>query len=153
MSTHEIKLTGWKAIVVLVAFAGLVGYRFVSQKDMTGDAELMSKIEMELKTLYVPDQVEQMKAAQASGDMKKLEELARKTTTTKLTVLSVKASQPMFDFSSPRDVVLRVNYTLEDASTAAVEHTNYYLFEHSYVTGTWRLRHRSSVVGYYLNFL
>ncbi|MEX0323749.1 MAG: hypothetical protein AB3N63_16425 [Puniceicoccaceae bacterium] len=153
MTTHEIKLTGWKAIVVLVAIIGLVGYRFISQKDLTDDVDLMRKIEMELQTLYVPDQVDQMKAAQEAGDMKKLEELAKAVTTTKLTVLSVKASQPMFDFSSPRDVVLKVTYTLEDASTAPVEHTNFYLFEHSYVTGNWRYRYESSSIGYYLNFL
>ncbi len=153
MSTHEIKLTGWKGVVALVVIVGLIGYRFISQKDLTDDPDLMFKIEMELKTLYIPDQVDQMKAAQEAGDTKKLEELAKKLTTTKLKVLSVQASQPMFDFSSPKDVVLKVTYTLEDASTAAEEQTNYYLFEHSSLTDNWRLLHRSNPVSYYLNFL
>lgn len=153
MTTQEIKLTGWKAVVALVAIAGLIGYRFISQRDLTDNAELMQKIEMELKTLYVPDQVAEMKAAQEAGDMKKLEELAKVSTTTKLTLLSLQASEPMFDFSSPKDVVVKVTYTLEDATKAPEEFTRYYMFEVNHMTNRWRLRYSSSKLRYYMNFL
>jgi hypothetical protein len=113
----------------------------------------MRKIELELTTLYLPDQVEQLKAAQAAGDDKKLEELANKISNTRLVVQSVKASRPMFDFSSPKDVVLEVVYTLEDGSAEAEPQLEYYLFEHHSLTGHWRYIRTSSKVSYYLNFL
>jgi len=37
MAEVKMQFRGWQAIVVVALLIALVGYRFVSQKDMTGD--------------------------------------------------------------------------------------------------------------------
>jgi hypothetical protein len=82
-----------------------------------------------------------------------LDRLATSLAATELSIEGVTASSPLFDFSSPRDVVVKVTYAFGDGSSDSDTQTRYFLFEKSLMPNSWRYRHESNVVSYYLNFL
>jgi hypothetical protein len=153
MSELKIKLTGWQAIAVVVVFIGIFGIRLMTFNDERDDADLMRQIELQLMTDYFPDDVEKLKAAYETGDMDEVEEVAQSITSTTLNVESVKASYPLFDLSTPKDVVVKVTYSLNDDSGTREKATNYYLFKQGYLGNIWTYKHETSVVSYYLNFI
>jgi len=153
MAEMKMQFKGWQAIVVVVALLMLVGYRFVSQKDMTGDAELVREVRQQLMYTVYPDQVQRLQAAREAGDTKLMEDLANKVSDTRLEVTALKASQPLFTFSSSREVVVRADYTLSEGGENNGQQTAYFLFEYHALGGTWRHVRSSTVISYYLNFL
>jgi hypothetical protein len=112
----------------------------------------MDKIELRLMTDYFPDDVEKLKAAYESGDTDEFDELVQSVTSTTLNIDSVKASYPLFKFSSPKKVVVKVTYSLDDDSGTRETGTNYYLFKHGSVGNIWTFKREATVVSYYLNF-
>jgi hypothetical protein len=84
--------------------------------------------------------------------MDKLGRVAKSVTSTKLNVDSVQASYPLFDFSTRKDVVVKVRYSLNDASGTREKGTNYYLFKHGSLGNVWQYKYDASEVSYYLNF-
>jgi hypothetical protein len=68
-------------------------------------------------------------------------------------VESVQASYPLFDFSTPKDVVVKVIYSLKDTFGERDRKTKYYLFCHGSLGNNWRYEYETSVVSYYFNFL
>ena len=153
MSEFKVKFSGWQAIVVLIVFIGIFGIRLMSFNDERDDEDLMRKIELQLLTEYFPDDVAKLKAAYESGDMDEVEEVANSITSTTLNVESVKASYPLFDLSTPKDVVIKVTYSLDDDSGTREKATHYYLFKHGYLGNIWTYKRETGVVSYYLNFI
>ena len=153
MSEFKIKLTGWQAIVLVFVFIGIFGIRLVTFNDERDDEDLMRQIELQLLTDYFPDDVAQLRAAYETGDKNEVEKVAKSITSTTLNVESVKASYPLFDLSTPKDVVVKVTYSLNDDSGTREKATNYYLFKHGYIGKIWTYKRETSVVSYYLNFI
>ena len=153
MAEHKIELTGWKAVVVIVVLTGVVGLRLATFSDKKNESALMREIELRLTTDYFPDDVDQLKAVLATGDRDEIERVAKSITSTRLNVESVQVSSPLFNFSSSKNVVIKVKYSLNDASGTRKKGTNYYLFEHGSLFNSWRYKRRSGEISYYLNFL
>lgn len=153
MAEVKMQFRGWQAVVVVIAIFILVGYRFLSQEDMTGDPELVQKMRQELMFEVYPDQADRLEAAQAAGDTKKLQALAAQVANTKIDIQSLKASQPLFDFSSPRDVVIQVTYQLQEGTESKPPRTDYHLFEYHALGSNWRHVRSSTALSYYFNFL
>jgi len=99
-----------------------------------------------------PDQARRLQAAQAAGDTERLEILARQVSDTQLEILSLKASQPLFDFSSPREVVVKVDYLMKEGGTSESSTTAYLLYEYHSLGNNWRHIRSSTAMSYYLNF-
>ena len=153
MSEHKIELTGWKAIVVVVVLIGVLGARLMTFNDKEDDKALMREIEVLLIGDYFPDDVEKLKAVYETGDRDEIERVAKSITSTKVNVDSVQASYPLFDFSSAKKVVIKVRYSLNDASGTREKRTKYYRFKHSSLGNIWQYKLESSIVSYYLNFI
>jgi hypothetical protein len=153
MPEINFKLRGWQAVAVIIIVVCLIVYRFISFKDLTSEAALVREIETHIASEYMPAAAEKLKAAQASGDAQELERLATSLAATELSIEGVTASSPLLDFSSPRDVVVKVTYAFGDGSSDSDTQTRYFLFEKSLMPNSWRYRHESNVVSYYLNFL
>lgn len=153
MPEARVKLTGWQALIGGVVLIGLIGARFATFKDMKGDETLTKALEQLLIADYFPDDVERLKAAYASGDVAKSTAVAKSVTTTRVNLDSVQASSPLFEFSTSQDVVVKVTYSLNDASGTRRQTTNYYLFRRGSLGNTWQYQHDTTAVRYYLNFL
>lgn len=152
MSELNIKLTGWKAVAVIVVLIGILGIRLMTFSDIRDDETLMKKLELQLLTDYFPDDVENLKAAWESGDTDEFDELVQSVTSTTLNIESVQASYPLFKFTSTKKVVVKVTYSLEDDSGTRERATNYYLFKHGSLGNSWSYKREATVVSYYLNF-
>ena len=152
MSEYNIKLTGWKAIAVLIVLLGVVGFRLMTFNDKKNDKALMRQIELQLTTEFLPNDVERLKAAFETGDEDQMQSVAESITSAKLHIGSVQASYPLFDFSTSKDVVVKVSYSLYDASGIRKTGTKYYLLKHGSIGNTWQYKYDTTVVSYYLNF-
>jgi hypothetical protein len=127
MSEYKFQLTGWQAIVAIVVLIGIFGIRLITFSDLEDDETL--------------------------GDTDEFDELVQSVTSTTLNIESVKASYPLFKFSSPKKVVVKVTYSLDDDSGTREKGTNYYLFKHGSLGNSWSYKREATVVSYYLNFV
>lgn len=153
MPELELNFSGWKAVVVIVIVLLVIGVRFITFKDQKDNKALVKEIELELTTEYFPDDVAKLRAAVDSGDEDEISDVAESITTTKLNIEAVQISRPLFDFSSSKDVIVKVKYSLNDATGTRKAGTNYYRFENGLIVNSWRYKGKSSVVFYYLNFI
>jgi hypothetical protein len=153
LSETKINLTGWQAVVVLFVLTGVVVARFMTLGDKKDDSALMRELKVQLTSDYFPNEVAKLQAAYDSGDAKKLQDVAVSVTTAKLNIESVRVSYHIFDFSTPKDVIVKVTYSLGNASGTRDRKTKYYLFSYGSIGNVWRYKHKTSVVNYYLNFL
>ncbi len=153
MSGNKIKLTGWKAVVAIVIFIGILGIRFTTLSDEIDDKDLMNELELIIMTDYTPNDVDELTAAYESGNMDETTRLVDSIASTKLNIESVKASYPIFSFSTNKEVVVKVTYSLNDDSGTRDKKTNYYRFKHGSLLNSWQYNFESNVVSYYLNFI
>jgi hypothetical protein len=153
MAEVEFKLTGWKAVGAILVVVGIMGVRLATFNDITHDEELMQELKVLLMSDYYPGEAERLKAVMESGNVSEIGEVAKSITTAKLNIESVQASYALFDFSSSKDVIIKVKYKLDDSSGARNQKTLYYRFKHGSVFNNWQYRYESSALSYYLNFI
>lgn len=149
MPEVRIKLSGWQAVAVLVVLIGIVAARFATFRDRKGDKDLMKHVETQLRTEYSGHVAEAVKTAVDAKDPGTRNEAVDSVMRDKLTVVSVQVSSPLFDFSLPRDVVAKVEFSM-DAAGKGDKRTVYYLFRQN-VFG-WQFQRKTSAASYYLNF-
>ncbi len=150
MSELKIQIKGWQAIIALVVFIGVIVIRLMTLSDMRDDKDLMKHIDTLLMDEYSPYVAEKMRDAVDKGDKDEIENAANSVTTTKVNIVSVQASYPIFKFSLPKDVVIKVVFSLDDATETGEKRTIYYLFKRG-VFG-WQYQYITSSLSYYLNF-
>ncbi len=150
MSELKIQLSGWQAIIAIVVLIGVVVVRLMTLNDISDNKDLMKHIDTLLMDEYSPYVAEKMRVAVDTGDNSKIEKAANSVTTTKVNIVSVQASYPILKFSLPKDVVIKVVFSLDDATETGEKRTTYYLFKRG-VFG-WQYKYITSSLSYYLNF-
>jgi hypothetical protein len=150
MSEIKVQLTGWQAAVAAVALIGVVVVRVVTIDDMRGDDELMKHINSLLMNEYAPHVAGKLRDAYESGSSDNIATSVKSIIGTNVNIVSVQASYPIFKFSTPKEVVVKVVYSLDTATEPGEEKTIYYLFKHG-VFG-WQYQYITSSLSYYLNF-
>ncbi len=153
MAEVEFKLSGWQAAVAIVVIVGVLIGRVVSFGDASGDSELMKKLDLELTTEYFPGDVDRLRGTLDTGDRDEISRTAKSVATTKLTIKSVRTSYPLFNFDANRNVIVRVDYSLDDGFDNREEGTKYYRFIHKSMVNVWEYRSQTSAAFYYLNFI
>ena len=153
MSDLKFEFKGWQAVIVILVIIAVIAVRFLSLSDKKDDKALMKSLEVQLMSEYYPEMAERMKAAVDSGEDNVISEAAESVTTTKLKIDSVMVSYPIFKFSTPKKVVVKVTFSLEDVSGAYQTKTVYYLYKQGGMLNTWQYQYKSGAMSYYLNFL
>lgn len=151
MSELKIQLTGWQAIAAVVVLIGVVAIRFMTLNDMRDDTELIKQIDTLLMDEYSPYVAEKLRAAYDTGNNSKVEKSVESVVNTKVNIVSAQASYPVFDFSAPKDVVVKVVFSLDDTTESVENRTIYYLFKHG--TFGWQYQYITTSLSYYLNFM
>jgi hypothetical protein len=118
---------------------------------MRDDEDLMKHIDALLMDEYSPYVAEKLGAAYDAGDPGGIEASVKSVTSTRVHIESVKASYPVFDFSIPKDVVMKVSFSLEDDTGAGEQRTMYYLFRKG--AFGWQYQYITTSLSYYLNFM
>ncbi len=153
MAEVNFELSGGKAVVAIIVLAIVIVIRLVSIGGTTDDKDLIRQLELNLTSFYYPGEVDRLKAAMASGDSEEIDLVAKSVTSTKLKIDSVKTSYALFDFSSPKKVIVKVNYSLVDDSGVNDQQEKYFKFQHGGIMNNWSYQYESNMVSYYLNFL
>ncbi len=157
MSEHSIdingiKLTGKKVIIIIIVLIAILVIRIGSMGNKKYDENLMKELNSLLLAEYLPDDATRMKSIYKTGTDKELSNMAKSITTTKVNIESVKASHSIFSFSSKKNVVVKVVYSLYDVNGTRKKGTKYYLFEHYSLGNSWRHKYDVSAMSYYFNF-
>lgn len=145
MSELKVQFQGWQAVLVIVVIIGVVIIRFMSLDDLMSDQELKKHIDGLLMNEYAPYVADNLREAYEEG------ENVETVLSTRVNIESVQASYPVFDFSTPKDVVVKVVFSLDDDSGKGEKKTIYYLFRHG-VFG-WQYKYITTSLSYYLNFM
>ena len=153
MPKANMKLRGWHAVLALAVLVGLVGIRFITFQDKTDDENLMRDLEMQIKSDYLPEETERLRAAVDSGDRDRISKVAESVTGAKPMIESVQISSPLLDFSTPMDVVVKVVYSLSEGSETRDRKTLYFLYRHSVIGNTWSYQYETTATSFYLNFI
>lgn len=147
-------ITGWKVWIIIPVIIIILILRIASIDDMKSNARLVEELKLHLMSEYYPDQIEKMKALLESGKDEELSESVDSVTTAKINFKSIKGSDKIFHFSTKaREVVIKVNYSIDDADGAIKIDEKYYRFEHKPLINGWRYIGTSSAIFYYLNFI
>lgn len=154
MSVNQTQLSGWQGVVAAIVVLGVIGLRLMTFDNNVNDSELTRKLEFEIMTNYFSGDVENLRAIYESGDQEATTAAVKSVTTSKVNIESVQTSSPLFSFSTNQEVVVKVAYSLDDASGKRDSGMNYYLFRHGSFGGdTWRFQHETGPISYYLNFM
>jgi hypothetical protein len=147
MSELKIQLSGWQAVVTVTILIGVIAIRFTTIDDMRGDDDLMQRVNALLMDEYAPHVAGKMREAYDVGDKDKIGSVI----STKINIMAVQASYPIFKFSTPKEVVIKVVFSLDSTTESGEERTIYYLFKHG-VFG-WQYQYITTSLSYYLNFM
>lgn len=130
-----VTLTGWKAVVVLVAVAGVAGFRMVSARntlDTQGRETLETWIRAEVLTPILADTL-----------LPLAERGAAALEASRVSIRSLAARGPL------DDMVVKVELVPNPAYPVGTELVRYYRMSYSTLTG-WRYERDSHVVSWYL---
>lgn len=151
MAETQIKLKGWHAIVGIVLVIGIAGARFLTLRDVK-DPVLMRKLKSEIMTDYFPNDVEKLKSAVKARDREATSKTVKSIATSKITIESAQVSAPLLSFSTSQEVVVKVIYSVDDASGNRDKGTKYYRFKRGAMTKSWSYQYETTALSYYLNF-
>jgi len=149
----KLNLSGWQAIIALMAILLLVVFRVMSYDDYTGNKKLMEQVRLELTSEYFPADVERMRQRYESGSVAGTRGEVQSILSTRLNVVSIHASFPLFDTRVNKEVVVKVTYSLDDDSGNRQSGVKYYRYERASLVNTWQYRGTSNAVFYWLNFV
>ena len=152
MSQVNIKLKGWQAGLALVVLLGLVAVRFKTFQDKMNDNDLMRSLETQIVSDYLPKETARLREAVDSGDTSRISQVAGSVTGARPKIESVQISSPLLDFSIPKEVVVKVVYSLADGSKTRDRKTLYFLYRYGAIGNTWSYQHETTAMRYYLNF-
>lgn len=149
MAQMYVNLKGWPGVIAAVAILGIIGLRLVSFSDKRDDAALMQALQTKLGSEHTPELTHEMQAAVAAGDGARMDQLAATALAGGVSIDAVQVSSPLFDFSSPRDVVVKVTYT----PPAGGSRTEYFLYRYGAIGDAWEFRRDTGAFHFYLNIL
>lgn len=143
MSEVKIRVTGWKAILVLVIAAAFVGYRYYAVQTTleTGGAD---ELRFWLAAEYMAQGLPALEEAVERGDAVAAEEQAREIVARdriEFTEMSARGA--------PDDLAVRVRIRVDGRVPPDGRQVRYFRMRHSTVTG-WRMRRETTKLGYYL---
>lgn len=150
----EVKITGWPALLAAAGLAVFMALRIAAMGDMRGNTALMEKVRMELMSDYMPYEVKKLGDVIKEGSEEAIARQAGALTTAELDISELKASYPVYVFSSGnRTVVIKVRFALKNSGGIVKDGVNYYLCEHHPLGNTWYIKHHSTRYRYLSNFV
>lgn len=151
----EIKVSGWKAVIVIIVLVVGLGIRISSiGKDLRGDEDLMLKVRQQLMSEYMPAELKKVEGMMEAGATEAGYDRVGQLGSTEIDIKSVKASYPFYAFpAGKREGVLRVRFTMSDDDGIIKDGLNFYRFEYHPIGKTWYIKYSCSEYNYYMEFV
>ena len=146
MSGIKIKLTGWKAIVAILAVLAFLAYRY-NAMHTTVATEAADELRFWLAAEYMAAGLPALEQAVESGDAVAAEIQAQE--------ILARERIEFPDLSargSPEDVVVRAEILVDGRAPPVGKPVRYFRMEHSMLTG-WRMQREVHAISYYLRFI
>jgi len=146
MSEIKIKLTGWKAIVAILAVLAFLAYRY-NAMHTTVATEAADELRFWLAAEYMAAGLPALEQAVESGDAVAAEIQAQE--------ILARERIEFPDLSargSPEDVVVRAEILVDGRAPPVGKPVRYFRMEHSMLTG-WRMQREVHAISYYLRFI
>jgi hypothetical protein len=134
----QIRLTGVKAVVVILALAGFGVFRLVSARSAL-DTQGTEELSMWLRAEYASRYLSNLDAATITP-----EEVESLLALDRITFSSIRGN------GTPSDMVVRVEIEVDGQPPPDGRSVRYWRMEHSMLTG-WRMQREANVLLYYLN--
>ena len=145
MSDIKLRLTGWKALVVIAIVAAIAGYRFLAVRT-TLETEGADELRMWILADYSRQGLPALEQALESGDAAAAEAQANQ-----LIANSRIQFTEMSARGSPDDLIVRVKIRVDGGLPPDGKEVRYFRMRHSTVLG-WRMTRETYALAYYLNF-
>jgi hypothetical protein len=137
MSQIKIQLTGFKAVLAIVALVGFVGFRF-----LTAASSIETDAAEELRFWL---QAEYSRGIMASHPEPTEEEAQQLLALQHIEFIEINGR------GTPKDMAVRVKIRVDGSPPPSGPEVRYYRMEHSMVFG-WKMRREIPKLLYYLNF-
>jgi hypothetical protein len=145
MTEIKFRVTGWKAVIVLIAVAAFLGYRYNALRT-TLATEAADELRFWLAAEYMAQGLPTLEEALERGDEAAAELQAREI------VARDRIEFPQLSArGDPEDVVVRAEILVDGGTPPDGRSVRYFRMRHSMVTG-WRMRYEAHAVSYYLKF-
>ena len=155
MADIKFKLTGGQAAIGIVLLLAFFGYRISTiGNDMRTDEDLMMKVEQEIMSEYLPNELEKVKKAIEKVGEEAMFDRVGELGTTKIDIQELKISYPFYVFSiGSKEGVVKVKFVLSDDNGVIKDGINFYRFEYHPIGGIWYLPRKSSKYDYMMKFV
>lgn len=146
MPNVNIKLTGWKAVVVIVVVAVVAALRLgAGRASLPTDGA--DALRVWLHAEYVREGLPALEAAIEANDAAAAETQAQEILASdRIVFRSLKAR------GSTSEVLVRVEIQVDGGEPPVGNSVRYFVMEHSMITG-WRMVYETSAISYYLKLL
>ena len=145
MSTKTIKLTGWKALIVIVAIGAFAAIKYSAGRE-TLPTEGADELKLWISAEYVRAGLPALEEAIESGNREAVEAQTQDVLAgNRIVFRSIKAR------GSSSDMVVRVEIAVDGGPPPVGDAVRYFAMEYSMITG-WRMHHETTALAYYLEF-
>jgi hypothetical protein len=145
MTEIKFRVTGWKAVIVLIAVAAFLGWRYSALQTSLA-TEAADELRFWLAAEYIAQGLPALQDALDRGDDAAAELQAQEI------VARDRIEFPQLSArGSSEDVVVRAEILVDGKAPPDDRSVRYFRMEHSMVTG-WRMRWEVHAISYYLKF-
>lgn len=145
MTKPEIKITGWKALVVLLAIVAFAVYRFQSARAAL-PTDGADELKLWLTSEYISEGLPALEQAIEANDSAAVSDAVNQVLSRdRLTFRKIDA-RGLLD-----DMVVRVDILVDGGTPPVGSRVRYFRMHYSTITG-WVMDHETTSVAYFLNF-
>jgi hypothetical protein len=141
----ELKVTGWKAIVVLIAIVAFALYRFQAARE-TLPTDGADEIKLWLTSEYISAGLPALEQAVDANDSIAVTAMANEILSRDRVTFRTISARGALD-----DLVVKVDIRVDGGPPPVGDDTRYFRMHYSTVTG-WIMDYETNAVAYYLNF-
>lgn len=145
MTKPEIKITGWKAVVVLLIIVAFAAYRFQAAR-ATLPTDGSDELKLWLTSEYISEGLPALEQAIEANDSAAVSEAANEVLSRDRVTFRKIAARGLLD-----DIVVRVEIQVDGGAPPVGDRVRYFRMHFSTITG-WIMDYETTVVAYYLNF-
>ncbi len=145
MTKPEIKITGWKAVVVLLIIVAFAAYRFQAAR-ATLPTDGADELKLWLSSEYIAEGLPAPEQAIESNDSAAVSNMANEVLSRDRVTFRKIAARGLMD-----DIVVRVDIQVDGGAPPVGSRVRYFRMHYSTITG-WIMDYETTVIAYYLNF-
>jgi hypothetical protein len=145
MTKPEIRITGWKAVVVLLIILAFAAYRFQAAR-ATLPTDGADELKLWLSSEYISEGLPALEQAIAANDSASVNDMTNEILSRDRVTFRKIDARGAFE-----DIVVRVDIQVDGGAPPVGSPVRYFRMRYSTITG-WMMDYETTAIAYYLNF-